>query len=223
MANKRTVIFDVDGTLVDTNYQHALAWFRALRSRDVTVPIWHVHRAIGMGGDRLVEHVAGKGVEDEHGDELRTRWKHEYERMIDEVVPFDGAHDLLAATKDAGIGVALASSGDSAHVEHYLDLLDARDITDVRTTSADAESTKPAPDLVSVALEKIGGGAAVLIGDSTWDCLAAGNAGLPCVAVLTGGFSAEELRDAGAVTVFESLPEVREALHDLPFDTPSGD
>ncbi|HEX5402905.1 MAG TPA: HAD family hydrolase [Pseudonocardiaceae bacterium] len=216
-GNRRTVVFDVDGTLMDTNYQHALAWFRAFRHHDVTVPIWHVHRAIGMGGDRLVEHVAGKAVESEHGDALRGRWKDEYEQMIDEVVPFDGAHELLAASRSAGMAVALASSGDRAHIEKYLDLLAARDIIDEWTTSADAEHSKPAPDLVAVATAKIDSGDAVLVGDSTWDCRAAGRAGIPCVAVLTGGFAAPELREAGAVAVFESLPDVRDALDELPF------
>jgi len=215
------VVFDVDGTLVDTNYQHALAWFRALRSQDVTVPIWHIHRAIGMGGDRLIEHVAGRAVEDEHGDDLRAEWKRQYERMIDEVVPLEGAHDLLVAAHEQGFRVALASSGDPDHVQRYLDLLDARDLADEWTTSADAETSKPAPDLVTNAVDRIGGGRAVLVGDSTWDCRAAKRAGLPCVAVLTGGFSDTELREAGADTVFEALTDLRKALPDLPFDTVS--
>jgi HAD superfamily hydrolase (TIGR01549 family) len=211
------VIFDVDGTLVDTNYHHALAWFRAFRSRDVTVPVWRIHRAIGMGGDRLIEHVAGRAVEDRHGDALRERWKDEYERLIGEVVPLDGAHDLLAAAREQGFRVALASSGDPDHVRRYLDLLDVGDLAEEWTTSADAEQTKPAPDLVAIAAEKVGGDEAVLVGDSTWDCLAARNADLPCVAVRTGGFSGEELRDAGAEHVFDSLPDLRKALSDLPF------
>jgi HAD superfamily hydrolase (TIGR01549 family) len=214
---KRTVIFDVDGTLVDTNYHHALAWFRALRSRDVTVPVWHIHRAIGMGGDRLIEHVAGHAVEAAYGDELRARWKAEYERLIDEVVPLEGAHELLVATREAGFGVALASSGDPDHLEHYFDLLRARDLVDEYTTAADAPHTKPDPDLVIAAWQRAGGGEAVLIGDSTWDCLAAERVGLPTVAVRTGGFSTEELLAAGAHSVLENLTELRRNLDDLPF------
>jgi HAD superfamily hydrolase (TIGR01549 family) len=218
---RHIVVFDVDGTLVDTNYHHALAWFRSLRSRDVTVPVWRIHRAIGMGGDRLIEHVAGRAVEDEHGDALRERWKHEYERLIGEVVPLDGAHDVLAAAREQGMRVALASSGDPEHVEHYLDLLDARDLAEEWTTAADAENTKPAPDLVTTAVDRVGGDAAVLVGDSTWDCLSARHAGLPCVAVRTGGFSATELREAGADSVFDSLPDLRKALAELPFGSVS--
>lgn len=217
----RIVIFDVDGTLMDTNYHHAIAWFRALRAEDVTVPVWHLHRAIGMGGDRLVEHVAGRAVEDEHGDELRKLWKREYEKLIDEVVPLPGARDLLVAARDHGFRVALASSGDPDHVAHYLDQLDARDLADEWTTSEDAESSKPAPDLLEHALGKVGGDSAVLVGDSTWDCRAARNAGLPSVAVRTGGFSPDELRDAGADAVFEGLSDVQEALATLPFGSAS--
>lgn len=216
-SDARTVVFDVDGTLMDTNYHHAIAWFRAMRSRDVTVPIWRLHRAIGMGGDRLVEHVAGGAVEAEHGDALRDRWKQEYERLIDEVVPLAGAHELLVAAKERGLRVALASSGDPDHVEHYLDILDARDVADHWTTSKDAESSKPAPDLVETALATVDSGAAVLIGDSVWDCRAAKNAGVPSVGVLTGGFGEAELRDAGAATVADDLNQVRESLDALPF------
>lgn len=213
----RTVIFDVDGTLVDTNYHHAIAWFRALRGKDVTVPVWQLHRAIGMGGDRLVEHVAGKEVEDECGDELRAAWKDEYERLIDEVVPLPGARDLLVAANERGMRVALASSGDPDHVSHYLDLLDARSLADDWTTAEDAESTKPAPDLVANAVQRVGGGAAVLVGDSVWDCRSAREANLPCVAVRTGGFSAEELQDAGATDVFDNLRDLTDRLDQLPF------
>jgi HAD superfamily hydrolase (TIGR01549 family) len=220
-VNAQIVVFDVDGTLMDTNYHHAIAWFRAMRAADVTVPIWRLHKAIGMGGDRLVGYVAGDDVETEHGDWLRDRWKQEYEQLIGEVVPLKGARELLVAAKDKGLRVALASSGDPDHVDHYLDQLDARELADDWTTSEDADSSKPAPDLVTNAVAKVGGDQAVLVGDSVWDCRAAHRAGLPCVAVLTGGFSADELREAGADSVFEELPALRESLPELPFGRPS--
>jgi HAD superfamily hydrolase (TIGR01549 family) len=216
----RIVIFDVDGTLMDTNYQHALAWFRALRGNDVTVPIWQLHRAIGMGGDRLVEHVAGAEVERSAGDAIRDAWKTEYEKMIDEVLPFEGATELLRATHERGYRVSLASSGDPKHVEHYLDVLGARKFAEKWTTSADAENSKPAPDLVVTALRETPGGPALLVGDSTWDCKAAQNAGIPSVAVRTGGFSTEELTEAGAARVFDALTEINPVLEDLPFGQP---
>src|SRR5690349_14653713 len=123
-----TVVFDVDGTLVDTNYHHAIAWYRAFRRHDLTPPIWRLHRAIGMGGDHLVEAVGGKDVERELGDQLRTDWEEEYAPLLGEVRPFEGARDLLAGVAGTGCRVVLASSGKADHVDRYLDLLDARSI-----------------------------------------------------------------------------------------------
>ena len=138
-----TAIFDVDGTLVDTNYQHALAWFRALRRYDVTRPMWRIHRGIGMGGDLFVSAVAGREVEDAHGDELRQAWAEEFELLIGEVQPFEGAHELLAEVKERGFRLVLASSGKSEHVEAFLDLVDGRSLADAWTTSDDVEHSKP--------------------------------------------------------------------------------
>jgi HAD superfamily hydrolase (TIGR01549 family) len=207
-----TVVFDVDGTLVDTNYQHALAWFRAFRSVGVTPALWRIHRAIGMGGDKLVAAVAGSEVEDEHGDELREAWAKEYEVYLPEVQPFDGAREVLKEVHRRGLHLVLASSGMSQHVDRYLELLDARELAEAWTTSEDAEQTKPAPDLVQTAMAKVDGDNAVLVGDSTWDAEAAGRAGLAAFALRTGGFSVEELRDAGARKVYESLPELQADL-----------
>jgi phosphoglycolate phosphatase-like HAD superfamily hydrolase len=216
-VSDRAVILDVDGTLVDTNYQHALAWFRALRAEGVTVPIWQLHRAIGMGGDRLIEHVAGGEVEAAHGDAIRKNWKHEFEQMIDEVVPLPGAHELLVTIKRSGLLLVLASSGDPAHIERYRAMLDADELTDATTTAADADTTKPAPDLIEVAAHAVSADEALVVGDSPWDCAAAARAELPCVAVRTGGFAAGELREAGALRVFSALPELGDALGELPF------
>jgi HAD superfamily hydrolase (TIGR01509 family) len=214
---KSTVIFDVDGTLVDTNYHHALAWFQAFARHGVTVPVWRIHRAIGMGGDRLVGAVAGDQVEERVGDAVREEWKRCYEPMIDQVAGLEGARDLVAAANDRGWPAVLASSGDPKHLQHYLDLLELEELADGWTSAEDVSNTKPAPDLLKVALERVGGERAVLIGDSTWDCVAAREAGIPCVALLTGGFAAAELEAAGAAAVYGSLPELRDALDDVPF------
>ncbi len=211
-----TAIFDVDGTLVDTNYQHALAWYRAFRRQDITLPIWRLHRAIGMGGDKLVAAVAGDDVEKAHGDALRDAWETEFEKMIDEVEPFAGARELLTEVKDRGFRLVLASSGKAKHVEYFLDLIDGKSVADAWTTSEDAEQSKPAPDLVQVAMEKVSGAHGVMIGDSTWDAIAAGNTGIPAVAVRTGGFSVQELKDAGALSVHDSLVDLRKHLDDTP-------
>jgi HAD superfamily hydrolase (TIGR01509 family) len=209
-------ILDVDGTLVDTNYQHAIAWYRAFRQNGIVLPIWRIHRHIGMGGDQLVAALCGEEVERDKGDDVRSAEKPLYEELIDEVEPLEGARDLILDLKQRGHAVVLASSAKAEEVEHYLDLLDARELADDWTTSADVEATKPEPDLVQAAVEKAGGGEAVMVGDSTWDCEAAGRAGLETVAVLTGGFSEQELRDAGAVVVFESIQELRGSLEETP-------
>ena len=195
------VIFDIDGTLVDTNYQHALAWYRAFRGEGLIMPIWQIHRAIGVGSDRVVEMLAGEQVERELGEKLREAQGPLYQKMIDEVEPMHGAHELLRDLKQAGHTVILASSAEEEDAERYIELLDAREFVDGYTTSADVKQTKPAPDIVHAAVEKAGGGPAVMIGDSTWDCEAATRAQLASIGVLTGGFSEQELTEAGATVV----------------------
>ncbi len=123
-----TVLLDVDGTLVDTTYHHALAWARAFRSLDVDVALWEVHRAIGMGGDKLVAAVAGDEVEQRHGDELRQRWQEEYEPLRAEVRPLPGATELVRLLKDRGFRVALASSGKPEHTDQAVELLGIGDL-----------------------------------------------------------------------------------------------
>jgi HAD superfamily hydrolase (TIGR01549 family) len=209
-------ILDIDGTLVDTNYQHALAWYRALRQHGQLLPIWRIHRHIGMGGDQIVAALCGDEVEQEKGDEIRTAEKALYLSLIEEVEPLHGARELIVDLKEAGHDVLLASSAKQDEVDHYLDLLDARELADGWTTSADVEATKPEPDLVVAALEKAGGDGGVMVGDSTFDCEAAGRAGIETIAVLTGGFSEQELRDAGAAHVFRSIDELRESLGSTP-------
>jgi HAD superfamily hydrolase (TIGR01509 family) len=210
----RAAVLDVDGTLIDASYHHALAWYRAFREHDVVLPVWRLHRHVGMGGDKFVPAVAGEEVEERLGDELRDRWEQLFDELIDEVAPLEGAHELIADLKERGLAVVLASSSIERHLEHFLDLLDARDLVEW-TTKDDVESSKPEPDLVAVALEKAGTNEAVMIGDAPWDVEAARKAGLDTVCVLTGGYSEQELREAGAVAVFESLQELRERLDEL--------
>jgi HAD superfamily hydrolase (TIGR01549 family) len=214
LVSAPTAILDVDGTLVDSNYQHAIAWYRALRRHHHVVPIWRIHRHIGMGGDQIVAALCGDEVEEREGDDVRAAETEHYSELIEEVAPFAGARELIEDLKRLGRPVVLASSAKPAEIEHYLDLLDARDLADAYTSAGDVEATKPEPDLVNAALERGGGGAAVMVGDSTWDCKAAARAGVPTVAVLTGGFSEQELRDAGARQVFESIEDLRGRLSD---------
>jgi HAD superfamily hydrolase (TIGR01509 family) len=209
-------ILDIDGTLVDTNYHHAVAWFRAFRQHGHVVPIWRIHRHIGMGGDKLIAALLSDEVEAREGDDIRAAEKALYLTFIEEVEPLRGARALMEDLRDRGSTIVLASSAKADEVDHYLDLLDARSLADGWTTSADVEATKPDPDLVLAALEKAGTKDAIMIGDSTWDCEAAKAAGIPSIAVLTGGFSEEELRAAGASEVFESIDALRLGLDDLP-------
>jgi HAD superfamily hydrolase (TIGR01509 family) len=170
-----------------------------------------------MGGDQLVKALTDERTEEEKGDDIRDAEKPLYMAMIDEVEPLAGARELMTDLKERGHPVVLASSAKKDEVEHYLDLLDARDLADAWTTSADVERTKPEPDLVQAAMEKAGGGDGVMVGDTPWDVKAAERAGIRTVAVLTGGFSEQEVRDAGAVAVFESIAELREHLDETPW------
>jgi HAD superfamily hydrolase (TIGR01509 family) len=212
-------ILDVDGTLVDTNYHHALAWYRAFLRHEVVLPLWRIHRHIGMGGDQLVSSLCGEELDRERGDAIREVEGDLYMELIDEVRPLAGARELLVELKQRGHALVLASSAKQHEVDHYLDLLDARDLVDGWTTSADVEATKPEPDLVAAAVEKAGGVTAVMVGDSTWDCEAARRAGLETVGVLTGGFSDGELREAGAACVFERLEDLLRQLDATPLST----
>ncbi len=211
-------VFDMDGTLVDSNYHHVIAWHRAFRAHRVDVPLWQIHRRMGMGGDRLVPDVAGRDTEQSVGEKLRQAWKKNFSELVGEVAVLPGAVDLLHEIKRRGLTLVLASSGEPEHVEHFIDLLGARDVADGWTTSTDVESTKPEPDLLEVALSKAGDRDSVVpltFGDSTWDCIAAARLGLPAVTLLTGGFGADELRAAGAIGVYESLDDVRADLDEL--------
>ena len=214
----KAAILDIDGTLVDTNYHHTYTWSQALRQHGFVVPLWRIHRTVGQGGDQLVKTLIGEEADAEVGDDIRSAEGVLFFQIIFGVQPFDGASDLLDDLKGRGQTVVLASSAKSSELEHYLDLLDARERVDAWTMKEDVKETKPAPDLVGAALDKAGveAGDAVMVGDTPWDVEAAGKLDVPVVAVLTGGFSEQELRDAGAVAVFESLPELLEGIDETP-------
>ena len=205
-----TAILDIDGTLVDTNYHHTISWARAFARCDLVVALWRIHRHIGMGGDQLVGSLCGDRVEDEQGDEIRDAEAEEYSKLIGEARAMEGSRELIVSLKERGHAVVLASSAKADEVDHYLDLLDARGLADGWTTSADVQSTKPAPDLVHAALDRVSDAqsSAVMVGDTPWDVTAARQAGVETLTVVTGGFSTQELTDAGAVAVFESVSEL---------------
>jgi HAD superfamily hydrolase (TIGR01509 family) len=211
-------VLDIDGTLVDTNYHHTIAWYRAFRQHGIILRLWRIHRHIGMGGDQMVEALTDERTEREQGDAIRATEGALYRELIDEVEPTAGSRELIEELKHRGHAVILASSAKKDEVEHYLDLLDARELADDWTTSADVNATKPAPDLVIAALERVGGheGDGTMVGDTPWDVEAAQDAGIGTLAVLTGGFSRQELLDAGALDVFESVAELGSKLDQTP-------
>jgi HAD superfamily hydrolase (TIGR01549 family) len=211
------LLLDVDGTLIDSNYQHALAWYRAFRRHGIVIPVWRIHRAIGMGGDQLVPALVGEQVDKEKGDEIRETRDPIYQELMPEVEPLQGAHELIEDLKERGLRIVLASSAPEDELDHYLELLDARELADGWTTKEDVDATKPAPDLVQAALEKASTENAMLVGDTRWDIEAAGKAGIETIAVVTGGWSKQELRDAGAVAVFDSVDELRKRLGETLF------
>ena len=210
-------LLDVDGTLIDSNYHHALAWYRAFHRHDIVLPLWRIHRAIGMGGDQLVPALVGPKLDEKQGDDIRAARDEIYKGgLMDEVAPLEGAHELIAELKDRGLRVVLASSSPKDELERYLDLLDARELADAWTTKDDVEATKPEPDLILAALEKAKTESAMMVGDTPWDVEAASKAGLETLCVITGGWSKQELREAGAIAVFESVDELRQRLEETP-------
>jgi len=170
-----------------------------------------------MGGDIYVPAVAGDAVERQLGDEIRDEWEKQYEQMIDEVAPLQGAHELIRELKRRGHVVVLASSSIAKHAEHFVDLLEVRDLVDAWTTKDDVDATKPEPDLIKAAIEKAGSDDAVMVGDTPWDVEAAKKAGIPTICLLTGGaYSEAELRERGALSVYDSVKELADRLDETP-------
>jgi HAD superfamily hydrolase (TIGR01509 family) len=202
---RRGVLFDVDGTLVDTSYHHTLAWWHALRDHGREVPLREIHRAIGMGADMLLPHLIG------HADaDLSTAHGHYFAPYLEQVQVFAAAPELLRACKERGLVVVLASSSQEEELTRLRREIDAEDAIDYATAAADVEQSKPAPDLVQTALEKSGLRAtdAVMVGDTKWDVEAAAKAGVACVGLMCGGWGADELREAGAAEVWASPTEL---------------
>ncbi len=204
-SDDAAVLFDIDGTLVDSTYHHALAWQRAFTRHEVVLPLWRIHRTVGMGGDKLVAEVAGDDVEERIGDPLRDAWREEYVAIKAEVDPLPGAAELVRALASTGWTVALASSGDPEFADEALDDLAIRDQVALLTTSQDAEESKPEPDLIGVTLDRLDGiRRAVMVGDTPYDVVAAERAGIGCIGLRSGGYSEAELVGAGALLVVDA-------------------
>jgi HAD superfamily hydrolase (TIGR01509 family) len=200
------ILFDVDGTLVDTNYLHTLAWYRALKDAGEWAPMNAIHRLVGMGGDQLVPELLGHGSP--AAEAARTA---RYAELIGDARPFPGASSLVALAHGGGLTTALATSSPSDELYQLLALLDIGEVLDAQTTADEIESSKPDPEVFVTAMKvaSLDPARTLAIGDSIWDVKAARAAGIGCLAVETGGFSQHELSEAGALHVYRDVDEIR--------------
>lgn len=218
MTELVAVVFDVDGTLVDTNYLHAVTWWEAFRQYGHHVPMASIHRTIGMGSDKLLDHLLPGDRDRSVDDDLRAAHSALYAPYWPRLRAFDGAAGLLRACAHRGLRVVLASSANEREMRALRDALDADDVITAATSASDAQESKPAPDILQIALERaeVGPEAAVFVGDTIWDVQACQEAGLACIALLTGGIGRDELREAGAVEVYEGPAELLTMLAGSP-------
>ena len=215
MSTPDTVVLDVDGTLVDTVYHHTMAWARAFAEQGLDVPVWRMHRAIGMGGDKIVAHLTDDATEERYGDRLRELHGRYFSEVIEQVAALPGASRLVTALLERGVKVALASSGEGDQTRQLLSEVEGVDRVDAFVTGSDVEQTKPSPDLVQVAVEKAGGRTPVVVGDSVWDVTIAHEQGWPAVGLLCGGFGEGELTEAGAGLVVASPGDLADRLDEV--------
>lgn len=212
------ILFDVDGTLVDTTYLHTVCWWEALRRGGRDVPMALIHRAVGMGADKLLDHVLGP--DRDRSDDQRVRGAHDalYAEYQPRLRPLPGAAELLRACAGRGLRVVLASSAAGHEVAALRAALGADDVIAATTSAADAEQSKPAPDIVAAALDRSGltAGRVVFVGDTVWDVAAAGQLGIPCVGLTCGGTSQGELTGAGAVAVYADPADLLASLDRSP-------
>jgi len=211
-----TVVLDVDGTLLDSVYQHVRAWDEAFRRVGVEIPSWRLHRAIGMGGDRIVTAVAGQAVEDACGDAVRGHHDERFSALLRDIRPLPGAAELLSALRSRGHKVVLASSGSPEHTSEAVERIGAEGHIHDWISGKGMAHTKPAPDSLAVAVERVGGQGAAVIGDSVWDMRAATAGSYFAVGLLSGGFGAGELREAGASLVFDDPADLADHLDETP-------
>ena len=211
------VLFDIDGTLVDSNYHHVYAWCRAFTDVGIAVEAWRIHRCIGMDGSTLLATLA-----EDADDETRARAKDLNSRYYKESAsllrPLPGARELLEAVEKLGVQVVLATSAPDDELAILRDVLDCDHLVSAMTSSEDVDTAKPQPDIINVALERAGVEAAhaVFVGDAVWDVEACKRAGVVAVGVLSGGVSKCELEEAGAHQVFEDAIDLCQHLDDTP-------
>jgi HAD superfamily hydrolase (TIGR01509 family) len=216
-GNAPAVLFDIDGTLVDSNYLHVHAWYRAFTDVGLSIEAWRIHRSIGMDGSTLVASLAESA-----DDETRTRAKDLHSRYYKEMAsmlrPLPGARELLVRVEGLGLQVVLATSAPEDELSILRDVLASDDLVSAVTSSEDVDTAKPQPDIIQVALDRAGVDAAhaVFVGDAVWDVEACERAGVPVIGVLSGGVSRDELENAGAKAVFENAQDLCEHIEESP-------
>ena len=210
-------LLDIDGTLVDSNYLHTEAWAHAFSDLGFTIDGWRIHRSIGMDSGKLLGALLGDDA-DKFGDEAKELHTRYYVDMRPRLRLFLQVRELLKELAGYGLTVVLATSAPEDELSMLREVLDVEEFIAHVTSGADVETAKPDPDIVNVALRRAGTAASetIMVGDSTWDVIAAGRAGIDCIGVLTGGVSAAELRDAGAIAVFDDVAQLRDQLRDSP-------
>ncbi|WP_066520185.1 HAD family hydrolase [Curtobacterium ammoniigenes] len=209
------VLFDIDGTLVDSNFAHVDAWSRAFRSVGAEVDDWRIHRAIGMDSDRLLGTLLGAADSDQ-AQQAKAFHTAYYAERFPTLRPLPGARELLAAVAAAGHAVVLATSAPEREFAVLREVLDSDDVIAAVTSSGDVDDAKPAPGILEIAMQRAGTGpgSTVMVGDAVWDVVAAKNAAVPCLALRSGGTGPEELRAAGAIGVWEDPADLLAHLAD---------
>jgi HAD superfamily hydrolase (TIGR01549 family) len=206
------VLLDIDGTLLDTNWLHTVAWWRAFRSLELTFPMATIHHLIGMGGDKLVPELAGKEV-----DGAEDAYSREFRKLRSEAVRLPGAQELIRQLDRRGLRVVLASSAQEEDLDHFRSVIDMDDHLAGATSSGDADESKPDQEIFEVAMDRfdLDRARTVVIGDTGWDGDAAAKAELPFVAVQTGGWTVAELQFRGAIAVHDDAADLaREVTRD---------
>jgi HAD superfamily hydrolase (TIGR01509 family) len=208
------ILFDVDGTLVDTTYLHTVAWWEALRQHDEDVPMAEIHRAIGMGSDKILDHLLGPDRDNSQDEKLSTAHDILYGAWWERLRPLPGAADVLRACAERGLAVVLASSSKGGELTQLRRVIDADEVITAATSSADAEQSKPAPDILQAALDQsdVDAARSVFVGDSVWDVQAAAKLDIPCIGLACGGTSAAELSEAGAAATYKDPADLLRAI-----------
>jgi HAD superfamily hydrolase (TIGR01509 family) len=218
--DQRAAILDIDGTLVDSNYEHILAWHEAFALHGFVITKVTIHHAIGMGGDQLVPFILRcddgdpvvQAISQLHDEIFLHKYFHG-------VAPLPAAQEFVTRLKEAGVLVAVASSANQGEVDHYIDMLSIRDLLDARVDKSEVDRSKPAPTVFAKACKKlhVEPRDAIAVGDSIWDGAPAKALGMPFVAVRTGGFDESGLRSAGAIAVYPDLKAILLAWDASPF------